>query len=77
MKTATKFSKLIFELTVGEFKAHDDEHGGFCLACGAEAFGVEPDARKYTCEDCGAPKVYGAAELLIMNRIQIVDEVQT
>lgn len=39
---------------------------GFCLACGAEAFGVEPDARRYECEECGAEKVYGAEELLMM-----------
>lgn len=39
---------------------------GFCLACGAEAYGVEPDARKYECEECDAPKVYGAEELLLM-----------
>lgn len=38
---------------------------GFCLACGAEAHGVEPDARRYTCEACGEARVYGAEELLI------------
>jgi hypothetical protein len=38
---------------------------GFCLACGGEAYGVEPDAQRYTCEACGEPKVYGAEELLI------------
>ena len=43
-----------------------DNHMGFCLACGAEAYGVEPDARNYTCESCGADKVYGAEELLLM-----------
>lgn len=42
------------------------EDMGFCIACGAEAYGVEPDARKYECEECGAEKVYGAEELLIM-----------
>jgi hypothetical protein len=42
-----------------------DDNRGFCLACGAEAFGVEPDARRYTCESCGEPEVYGAEELLI------------
>jgi len=36
---------------------------GFCIACGAEAHGVEPDARKYLCEACGEKQVYGAAEL--------------
>jgi hypothetical protein len=38
---------------------------GFCIACGAEAYGVEPDARDYICESCGQPKVYGAEELLM------------
>lgn len=38
---------------------------GFCLSCGKEAGGCEPDARKYTCESCGAPEVYGASELLM------------
>lgn len=43
-----------------------DDYLGFCLACGEEAYGVEPDAREYECESCGERKVYGAAELLIM-----------
>ena len=44
----------------------EDDYRGFCTACGEEAYGVEPDARGYTCEACGEPKVYGAEELLIM-----------
>lgn len=43
-----------------------DDNLGFCLACGAEVRGVEPDARKYECESCGECKVYGAEELLMM-----------
>ena len=39
---------------------------GFCLACGAEADGVEPDARGYHCEMCDATEVYGAEEILMM-----------
>ena len=42
------------------------DYVGFCLACGDETSGVEPDAREYECESCGAKKVYGAEELLIM-----------
>jgi hypothetical protein len=38
---------------------------GFCISCGAEAEGVEPDARRYPCEACGQCAVYGAEELLI------------
>ena len=43
-----------------------DDCLGFCTACGAEAYNVEPDARGYECESCGEPKVYGAEELLMM-----------
>jgi hypothetical protein len=42
------------------------ENVGFCIACGEEADGCEPDARKLTCEFCGKPAVYGAEELLLM-----------
>lgn len=42
------------------------DNPGFCLACGEEADGCEPDARRYECEACGEEQVYGASELLIM-----------
>ena len=44
----------------------DDASVGFCLACGEQADCVEPDARRYVCECCGASEVYGAEECLIM-----------
>lgn len=40
------------------------DNPGFCIACGSEADGCEPDAREYECETCGKRKVYGAEELL-------------
>lgn len=43
-----------------------DDGSGFCLACGHETEGVEPDARKYTCDSCGKPTVYGLPELIMM-----------
>lgn len=39
---------------------------GFCLACGNQQEGCEPDARNYECEECGERKVFGAAEIIIM-----------
>jgi hypothetical protein len=44
---------------------NEEEYLGFCIACGAEAYDVEPDARRYECDDCGANKVYGAQEILL------------
>ena len=38
---------------------------GFCVACGVEADGVDPDACGDECEECGAAALYGAEELLI------------
>ena len=42
------------------------DNPGFCIACGEEAEGCELDARNYTCDSCGARKVFGASELLLM-----------
>lgn len=42
------------------------DNPGFCVACGNEQEGCEPDARKYQCEGCGEYKVYGSDELLMM-----------
>ena len=41
------------------------DNPGFCVACGEEAEGCEPDARNYTCEYCGAKEVFGAEEILL------------
>lgn len=46
---------------------------GACLACGSGASGVEPDARRYTCEACGEPKVYGLENLLIAGWLELAD----
>lgn len=46
-------------------RAFSLDNPGFCLICGLENGGVEPDARGYTCEGCGAPYVYGIEELIM------------
>ena len=44
--------------------AEADDNLGFCLSCGEENSGVEPDASGYTCDFCGKPKVSGVGILL-------------
>ena len=39
---------------------------GFCIACGYQQDGCEPDMRRGLCEECGKRAVYGASELVIM-----------
>jgi len=62
----TKSGAKQFKPSAALLQELDADNMGFCLACGDTAEGVEPDARRCTCECCGAPKVYGAAELALM-----------
>jgi membrane protease subunit (stomatin/prohibitin family) len=38
-------------------------NAGFCTECGMEADGVEPDAERYACDNCGKHAVYGVGTL--------------
>lgn len=38
---------------------------GFCVSCGSHGQLAEPDAVKYTCDECGEAAVYGAVELML------------
>jgi len=62
-------------LKVAEEQMLTDRDRGYCIYCGEEAYGVEPDARKYECEACGKEGVYGLEEMLLMGRVEIVEEV--
>jgi DNA-directed RNA polymerase subunit RPC12/RpoP len=55
---------LTYELIKDSIESGD--YMGFCIKCGAEHYGVEPDARGYECEECESESVYGAEELLFM-----------
>lgn len=44
---------------------NDEEYIGFCKACGATQYEVEPDARFYECDACGRNQVFGAQEILL------------
>lgn len=58
----------VFAVSAEDF----DDYNGICLACGEiQHGGVEPDARAYPCDSCGAPGVYGLEEALLMDRVTI------
>lgn len=52
-------------LEVIERAEYSLDNPGFCLACGEEADGCEPDARNYVCESYGSNQVFGAMEVLL------------
>lgn len=49
------------------------DDAGHCIKCGSEAYGVEPDAEWYRCENCGTDAVFGLQTLLFMDLVDIVD----
>ena len=63
-----------FSMTESEARELSEDSAGFCLACGDQADGVEPDARKYECVNCGERRVYGLEELALMGRITFTTE---
>lgn len=64
----------IFKMTESTYYALDSDLCGLCVSCGSEQLGCEPDARRYPCEACGKRTVYGAQELLLMGRIDLIDD---
>lgn len=52
----------VFEAVKRQHSSLDNP--GFCVACGEEADGCEPDAERYECECCGKRAVYGAEQLM-------------
>lgn len=64
-----------FTISEAEYMETHDDGAGACIACGAEAGGVEPDARRYECEACGERKVYGLEELLVMGYVTIPETI--
>ncbi len=60
---------MTFTLEQIEAAIQSDNGVGFCIECGAEHSGVEPDARRYKCDECGGQAVYGAEEIVVMGLV--------
>lgn len=56
-------------LEAAQEQAFGTENPGFCINCGYEHEGIEPDARGYNCCNCGQNGVYGAEELVLMGQV--------
>ncbi|MCC6149879.1 MAG: hypothetical protein IT461_06485 [Planctomycetes bacterium] len=63
-ETKQKKRKQRIEIAAVMAAVERDDCTGFCIACGEEQSGCEPDARRVECESCGEKKVYGTEELL-------------
>lgn len=62
-------------LSVDQYTELCGSYGGFCLACESEvSSSIEPDARNYKCDECGANQVFGIEELLLMGEIDFSTE---
>lgn len=57
-------------MTAEEYLVKLDNYNGFCLSCGFEVEGIDPDAKNYVCPKCGASNVSGMATLLIESSVE-------
>lgn len=60
--------------TQGRYAEATEEYHGYCTNCDdfTNDHGVEPDAEKYKCDECGMMTVMGAEQALIMGHITFV-----
>ena len=49
---------------------------GYCIVCGADHDGCEPDASRYRCDNCRSGSVYGAELCLLCDYI-VIEEQET
>ena len=45
-------------------ECNGDDFPGFCLSCGVQCEGVDPDTRGDTCDECKQPTLWGAEAIL-------------
>lgn len=57
-------------ITIEQYQQMQHDYAGLCLACGDEAYGVEPDAQRSPCECCGKNAVFGPHEFLVRGFVQ-------
>jgi len=68
-------ARAIIRLTEDEYVRLNESGGGACLACGEiHEGGVEPDAEGYECYVCGARRVCGIEQCLILGRVELTDD---
>lgn len=64
----------MIQMTKSDYAYLSEDSFGVCIQCGAEIDGIEPDARRYECPECGHLAVYGLEEALLIGQIEFVDE---
>ena len=58
-------ARVLADAAAEELRRGEDT-AGFCLQCGTEHYGVEPDVENYECEYCGARAVMGAENIILL-----------
>ena len=69
-KTGETIKVPVLILSEGEVQDMERNDEGMCFGCGAISEGIEPDATKYKCYECGEHRVYGLEMSVLSGRIQ-------
>lgn len=67
----------MIHITEGHYHELRDNYSGICTKCVTVKHGdCEPDAENYECESCGANKVQGIENLLVMGLLSIDENLE-
>jgi hypothetical protein len=58
-------------VSIASLEQHIEDYDGYCARCKkwTNFGGVEPDARRSVCDECGQRTVYGAEEALVLGLV--------
>ena len=66
-----------WKMTEETYRQAAHNYDGICLSCGeVTCGGVEPDARNYNCDACGALRVWGLEMALVAGYIEIEESTE-
>lgn len=61
-------------LTVQQLEEAENECSGYCISCGYNQPGVEPDAEGYACQECGCRAVAGPVLLVFSQHVNVIED---
>jgi PHP family Zn ribbon phosphoesterase len=64
--------KVMIRITMEDLQEAIVNNYGICTKCGAIGQFAEPDARNYTCEECGEDSVFGAEQVVIEMAVEVI-----
>ena len=63
---------MLLKLRLSDVINADDECIGFCVDCGCDSEGCEPDLCRGKCPSCGQHQLYGIQQIMLNDWVEIL-----